>query len=123
MRVRRTPTSQSNINPTGINITIPERNQEATLYPQELTSAFLIQMLFQVCLTGNTSCDCLHLLQPLLICKFPLSIFYPLLSAIGHHVLHQVVIGINTIHPLVIYLLEDRPLIRLKELGPVKSHP
>ena len=58
--------SFNNIYPTGINITIPERNQEATLYPQELTSTLLIQMLFQfhLCragplrgLTGNTSHD------------------------------------------------------------------
>ena len=46
-----------NIYPTGINITIPECNQEGTLYPQELTSALLIQMLSQVHLTGNTSRD------------------------------------------------------------------
>ena len=66
---------RSNIYPTGINITIPERNQEATLYPQELTSTLLIQMLFWVhgpCgsgvaqqphLRGNKSLDCLHLQQ------------------------------------------------------------
>ena len=38
-------------------ITIPERNQEATLYLQELTSALLIQKLVQVRLTGNISLD------------------------------------------------------------------
>ena len=38
-------------------ITIPERNQEATLYLQELTSALLIQKLIQACLTGNTLPD------------------------------------------------------------------
>ena len=32
----------SKIYPTGINITIPERNQEATLYLHELTSALPI---------------------------------------------------------------------------------
>ena len=37
--------------------TIPERNQVATLYLQELTSTLLIQMLSQVHLTGNTSRD------------------------------------------------------------------
>ena len=47
-----------NIYPTGINITIPEHNQEATLYPQELTSTLLIQMLSWARLTGNTSLDC-----------------------------------------------------------------
>ena len=55
-----------NIYPTGINITIPERNQEATLYPQELTSTLLIRMIFQARegprsaedhLTSNTSHD------------------------------------------------------------------
>ena len=35
-------TELSNIYSTGINITIPECNQEATLNPQELTSALLI---------------------------------------------------------------------------------
>ena len=48
----------NNIYPTGINITIPERNQEATLYLQELTSTLLIQKLSPVYLTGNTSHDC-----------------------------------------------------------------
>ena len=38
-------------------ITIPERNQEATLYLQELTSTYPIQKLSQVRLTGNTSPD------------------------------------------------------------------
>ena len=38
-------------------ITIPERNQEVTLYLQELTSALLIQKLVQVHLTGNKSLD------------------------------------------------------------------
>ena len=38
-------------------ITIPERNQEATLYLQELTSALPIQKLSQARLTGNTSPD------------------------------------------------------------------
>ena len=38
-------------------ITIPERNQEAAMYLQELTSTLLTQKLVQVCLTGNTSCD------------------------------------------------------------------
>ena len=40
-----------------INITIPERNQEVTLYPQELTSTLLIQKLIQAHLRGNTSRD------------------------------------------------------------------
>ena len=62
-----TEQEESNIYPTGINITIPERNQEAALYPQELTSALLIQKLSRVHLhragplwglTGNTSHDC-----------------------------------------------------------------
>ena len=35
--------------------TRPEHNQEATLYPQELTSTLLIQKLSQVHLTDNTS--------------------------------------------------------------------
>ena len=49
--------SSDDIYPSWINITSPERNQEATLYPQELTSALLIQMLSWVHLRGNTSCD------------------------------------------------------------------
>ena len=99
-----------NIYPTGINITIPERNQEATLYPQELTSALLIQNLFRVHLSDSTSCDYQSLQQPLSICKFSWTTPYWLLFDIGHHVLHWVVIDTYTIHPLVIYLLQDRPL-------------
>ena len=38
-------------------ITIPERNQEATLYRQELASTLPIQKLVQVHLRGNTSHD------------------------------------------------------------------
>ena len=38
-----------------INITIPERNQEATLYLQELASTLPIQKLSQVRLRDNTS--------------------------------------------------------------------
>ena len=38
-------------------LTIPERNQEATLCLQELASALLIQKLIQVHLRGNTSRD------------------------------------------------------------------
>ena len=67
-----------------INITIPERNQEATLYLQELTSALLIQMLVQVHLTGNTSHDYQGFLRFFSICRFPLTIFYPLLCIVGH---------------------------------------
>ena len=80
--------SSDNIYPTGIHITIPEHNREATLYPQELTSALLIQILSQVpegprwCLhpapssaeahlTANTSHDYQSLQQFLSICKFP----------------------------------------------------
>ena len=102
--------SSDNICPTGINIARPERNQEATLYPQELTSALLTQMLSWVHLTGNTSHDCQSLQQFLSICKFSLTTPYQLLCAISHHVPHQVVIGTDTTHPLVIYLLQDRPL-------------
>ena len=40
-----------------INITIPERNQEATLYLQELASTLPIQKFSQVRLTDNTSRD------------------------------------------------------------------
>ena len=40
-----------------INITRPERNREATLYPQELTPALLIQMIFLVHLLNSTSPD------------------------------------------------------------------
>ena len=42
-----------NIYPTGINITIPEHNQEAALCLQELTSTLPIQKLSQVHLTDN----------------------------------------------------------------------
>ena len=51
--------------------TIAESNQEATLYLEELTSALLIQKLFQDHLTGNTSHDYQGFPQPLSICKFP----------------------------------------------------
>ena len=44
-----------NIYPTGINITNSERNQEATLCLQELTSALLIQMLSQAQLLGSST--------------------------------------------------------------------
>ena len=48
-------------------ITIPECNQEATLYLQELTSALRIQKLIQVRLTGNISLDYQVILLPLSI--------------------------------------------------------
>ena len=38
-------------------LTIPEHNQEAILYLQELASTLLIQKLIQVRLRGNTSHD------------------------------------------------------------------
>ena len=62
-------------------------------------------------LRGNTSHNFLHLQLFLSIYKFPQTISYPLLFNIGCHVLHQVVIGINTTHPQAMYLLEDRPLV------------
>ena len=96
--------------------TIPERNQEATLYLQELTSTLLIQKLIQVHLTDNTSCDYQGFQQFLSIYKFPLTISYHLLCVAGHRVLHQVVIGIDIIHPQVVSLLEDNSLRRLVEL-------
>ena len=49
--------TEVNTYPTGININIPERNQEATVYLQEFTSTLLIQMLSRVHLRGNTSHD------------------------------------------------------------------
>ena len=101
----------SNIYPTGINITIPERNQEATLYLQELTSTLLIQKFYRAHLRGNTSHDCQCFPQFLSIYKFPLTTPYPLLCIIGHRVLHHVAIGNDKTHPQAIYLLEDRPLI------------
>ena len=106
------PTKSSNdIYPSWINIPIPECNQEAALYPQELTSALLIQMLSWVHPSGNTSHDCLRLQRFLSICKFSWTTPYPLLYVSDHRVLHRVVIGTDTIHPQVIYLLQDRPLI------------
>ena len=91
-------------------LTIPEHNQEATLYLQELASTLLIQKLVQVHLTGNTSNDYQGFLQFLSIYKFPLTISYQLLCVTGHCALHRVVIGINTTHPQKVPLLEDRPL-------------
>ena len=52
-------------------ITIPECNQEATLYLQELTSALLIQKLIQVRLTGNISLDYQVIPLPLSIYNWP----------------------------------------------------
>ena len=40
-----------------------------------------------------------------------LSTPYLLLCIFDHHVLHWVVIGIDTIHPQAVPLLEDRPLV------------
>ena len=97
-------------------ITIPEHNQEATLYLQELTSAPPIQKLVQVHLRGNTSRDYQGFQQFLSIYKFPLTISYQLLCVTGHHVLHRVVIDIDTIHPQAVPLLEDKSLGRLEEL-------
>ena len=82
---------------------IPECNQEATLYLQKLTSTLLIQKLVQVHLTDNTSHDYQGFLRFLSIYKFP----FTLLCVAGHGVLHQVVIGINTIHLKAVPLLED----------------
>ena len=97
-------------------ITIPERNQEAILYLQELTSTLLIQKLVQVHLRGNTSCDYQVISLPLSIYKFPLTISYQLPCVAGHRVLHWVVIGINTTHPQEVPLLEDNSLRQLEEL-------
>ena len=101
----------SNIHPSWINITIPEHNQEVAQCLQELASALLIQMLFQAHLIGNTSHDYQSLQQFLLICKWPLTTPYQLLCIVGHRALHWVVIGIDTIHPQVIYLLVGNSLI------------
>ena len=51
--------------------TRPEHNQEATLYPQELTSTLLIQIIFPVHLLNSTSPDYQVIPLPLSICKFP----------------------------------------------------
>ena len=90
--------------------TIPERNQEAALYPQELTSALLIQMPSQVHLIGNTSHNYQSLQQFLSICKFSLTIFYLLLCIIDHRVPYQVLIGTDTTHPQAMCLLVDSSL-------------
>ena len=58
-----------NIYPSWINITTSEHNQEAALYPQELTSTLLSQKLSQVHLLGSTSPDYQSLSQFLSICK------------------------------------------------------
>ena len=97
-------------------ITIPEHNQEATLYLQELASTLPIQKLSQVHLQGNTSLDYQGFPQFLSICNFPLTISYQLLCAAGHLVLLRVVIGIDTIHPQEVPLLEDNSLRQLEEL-------
>ena len=97
-------------------LTIPERNQEVTLYLQELTSTLPIQKLSRVHLTDNTSLDYQGFSRFLSTCKFPLTIFYQLLCAAGHRVLLWVVIGINTIHPQAVPLLEDNSLGPLEEL-------
>ena len=48
MTLKRFGKFMSNIYPSWIGITTSERNQEAALYPEELTSALLIQRLSQV---------------------------------------------------------------------------
>ena len=93
-----------------INITNSERNQEATRL-QELTPALLIQKLSQAHLRGNTSRDYPGLQRFLSICKFSLTTPYQLLCISDHCVLHRVVIGTDTTHPQVIYLLQDSSLI------------
>ena len=77
----------------------------------------------QAHLTGNTSHDYQGFPRPLSISKFPWTISYQLLFDVGHHVLRWVVIGINTIHPQEVLLLEDNSLDRLEELDSVISHP
>ena len=59
----------SNTYPRWKGITNSEHNQEATLYPQELTSALLIQRPYQVHLLGSTSPDYQGFPQFLSICK------------------------------------------------------
>ena len=54
---------------TEIKISTFEHNQEATLYPQELTSALLIQMPSRAHLLGSTSHDYQSLPKFLSICK------------------------------------------------------
>ena len=88
-----------------------EHNQEVTLYPQELKSALLIQMLSQVHLTGSTLHNCLRLPQFLSICKFSYTISYQLLYISDHHVPHRVATNSDTTHPQVIYLTQDNSLI------------
>ena len=97
-------------------ITILGRNQETILYLQELASTLLMQKLSQAHLTDNTSLDYQGFQRFLSIYKFPLTISYQLLFTTGHHVLHWVVIGINTIHLLEVPLLEDNSLRQLEEL-------
>ena len=95
-------------------LTIPERDQEATLYLQELTSTLPIQKLSQAHLTGNRSHDYQGFQRFLSIYKFPLTISYQLLYAAGHRVLHRVVIGIDTTHPQEVPLLVDNSLGQLE---------
>ena len=97
-------------------ITIPEHNHVATLCLQELASTLLIQKLIQVHLRGNTSPDYQVIPLPISIYKFPLTISYQLLCVAGHHVLHRVLIDIDTTHPQAVPLLVDNSLGRLEEL-------
>ena len=64
----------------------------------------------QAHLTGNASHDYQGFPRFLSIYKFPLTISYPLLCVIGHHVLHWVVIDIDTTHPQAVPLHEDNSL-------------
>ena len=75
-------------------------------------------MLSQVNLQGNTSHDYQSLQRFLSVCKSFWTTPYQLLYTItiDRHVLHQVVIGTDTINPQVIYLLQDKPLDQLEEL-------
>ena len=96
--------------------TIPECNQEATLYLQELTSTLMIQIPSQIHPLGNTSHDYQGFPRFLSIYKFPLTTPYQLLCVTDCHVLHRVVLGINTIHPQAVRLLVDNSLRLLEEL-------
>ena len=97
-------------------LTIPEHNQEVTLYLQELTSTLPIQKLSWVHLTDNTSLNYQGFPRLLSICNFPSIIFYQLLCVAGQCVLHGIVIGIDTTHPQEVPLLEDNSLGQLEEL-------
>ena len=107
-----------NIYLSWINITIFGHNLEATCVFRNEHQLFQYKG-SQAHPRGNTLPNYQSLTQPLSICKFSWTIFYPWLCVVGRHILLRVAGGINTIHPQATYLPKDNSL--LEELSSVES--